>query len=201
MSIKSKSELLPVGALKANKKNPRKITDKEFDKLVESVSQFPELMQARPVIIDEDNVILAGHQRHKAVSKLGWTEVPVIRLTGLTDAQKDEVLIKDNLNNGDWDYDMLAKGFDTAWLRDVGMEAFKIGTPVDSIDLESDLEISESKGYSHPKISDAGYVKIEAVVSVDEKDAIFDVLNTIREQKDCSTGHALFLAVTNTTLQ
>jgi len=99
-----------ISQIKPNPENPRKINKFEFDKLVNSIEQDPDLLQAKPIIIDENNVILGGHQRYRACIQLGIQDVPVIVMSGLTDKKKKKLLIIDNTHNGEFDMDMLANG-------------------------------------------------------------------------------------------
>ena len=82
-----------ISQIKPNPENPRKINKFEFDKLVKSIEQDPDLLQAKPIIIDENNVILGGHQRYRACIQLGIQDVPVIVMNGLTDKKKKKLLI------------------------------------------------------------------------------------------------------------
>lgn len=68
---------LPLSKLKLNPKNPRFIRDEKFEKLKKSLKDFPEMMEARPIVIDENNMILGGNMRFRAAKELGWKEVPV----------------------------------------------------------------------------------------------------------------------------
>jgi len=99
-----------IAQLKPNPNNPRKISKDEFDKLVKSIEQDPELLNAKPILIDENNVILGGHQRYRACIQLGIQDVPVIVLNNLTERQKKKLLIIDNTHNGQFDMDALANG-------------------------------------------------------------------------------------------
>lgn len=83
------------------------------------------MLELRPIIIDDDNVILGGNMRYRALEALGYTEIPdawVKRASGLTDEQKREFLIKDNIGYGEWDFDTLFNEWDTDLLKDWGMD-------------------------------------------------------------------------------
>lgn len=108
--------------IKPNTDNPRIILDSKFKKLVKSISEFPEMLQLRPIIINEDNIILGGNMRYKAAIELGIKEIPVIYAEGLSKEQQDEFIIKDNINFGDWDMDILANQWETEQLKDWGIE-------------------------------------------------------------------------------
>jgi len=99
---------LPVEKLVLNETNPRKITDVEFEKLKKSVREDPLFFEARPVLIDENFKIFAGNMRYRAAVAEGKTEVPTIQLNGLPEEKKIDYMLKDNRQNGIWDYDILS---------------------------------------------------------------------------------------------
>lgn len=107
-----------ISQLKPNPNNPRKISKLEFDKLVTSIEQDPALLKAKPIIVDENNVILGGHQRYRACIQLGIQDVPVIIMSDLTEKQKKKLLIIDNTHNGEWDMDILSNDWDLSDLND-----------------------------------------------------------------------------------
>lgn len=94
--------------------NPRTIDVYKFESLKKSIQEFPEMLKVRPILIDEDNQILSGNMRHKACKDLNIDKVYVTVCEGLTDDQKRELVIKDNLNYGEWDNDVLDFNFDTS---------------------------------------------------------------------------------------
>jgi ParB-like chromosome segregation protein Spo0J len=100
-------EKVSVKDIKSNPKNPRTIKDEKFKKLVKSVQDFPEMLEIRPIVVDETMTILGGNMRFKACLEAGLTEVSIIIFGGLTEQKKNQFLIKDNVNYGDWDYMML----------------------------------------------------------------------------------------------
>lgn len=108
-----------VKEIKLNPKNPRVIKDDKFKKLVKSIEDFTEMLDLRPIVVDETMTILGGNMRFKACLEAGLTEVPIIIFDGLTDKKKHQFLIKDNINYGDWDYMMLE---DTQSLDDWGFD-------------------------------------------------------------------------------
>jgi len=101
--------------------NPRYIKDENFEKLVQSIKDFPEMAEARPLVVNKDYVILGGNMRFKAMLKAGWTEIPVKVVDWSEDKQK-EFIIKDNVSGGDWDWDVLANEWDAAQLEEWGVE-------------------------------------------------------------------------------
>ncbi len=111
----------------ANKENPRYISDKKFNKLVQSIKDFPQMLEKRPLVVDEDMVVLGGNMRLKALQKAGIKEIPIDIAEGWTDEQKKEFIIKDNVGFGEWDFDILANEWDTEKLNEWGLDFdFKI---------------------------------------------------------------------------
>lgn len=110
-----------VNELVLTEKNPRTISKKDFDVLKKSIKNFSSMMEVREIVVDENMRVLGGHQRIKALQALGKTKVKVKKVTGWTDDEKDEFLIKDNIANGDWDNDKLANEWDKEKLEEWGL--------------------------------------------------------------------------------
>jgi hypothetical protein len=111
-------------------KNPRYIKSKKHQELVKSLKSFPEMKDIREIVIDENKIILAGDKRCYALDELGYTDVRVKQVIGLSDAKKREFIIKDNNHSGDWDTDILANEYDIDELQDWGTD-FKFGSGAD----------------------------------------------------------------------
>ena len=91
--------------------NPRKISQEQLDKLKESIERNPDYFEARPIILSDrtgELVIIAGNQRYEACRQLGVSEVPTVLMKGLTEEREREIVIRDNVSNGEWDMDALA---------------------------------------------------------------------------------------------
>jgi len=99
---------MKINELKSNPNNPRLIKDHKFKQLVKSIQDFPQMLELRPIVIDENNMVLGGNMRLKACLEAGLTDVPVIHANNLTEAQKKEFIIKDNISFGEHDWDSLA---------------------------------------------------------------------------------------------
>lgn len=105
--------------------NPRTITRDKMNKLVESIKNNQDYFEARPIICSDrtgELVILAGNQRYKAAKIAGLTEVPVVVLHGLTEEREKELIIRDNVELGDWDMDILANEWDIELLKACGVD-------------------------------------------------------------------------------
>ena len=83
------------------------------------------MLKLRPVVVDENYIILGGNMRYRAMVELGHKEVWVIKASDLTDEQKQQFIIKDNISFGDWDYDILANEWDSVELEDWGLNVWQ----------------------------------------------------------------------------
>lgn len=107
-------------------KNPRKIRDKQLSKLMESIKENKQYFEARPIILSDrtgELVVIAGNQRLEAATRLDLKEVPTFLMSGLTIDKEQEIIIRDNVTNGDWDYTALAE-WDNTKLIDWGVDIF-----------------------------------------------------------------------------
>ena len=140
---------LEINKLIPNKDNPRIIKDDKFKKLVKSIKEFPEMLELRPIVVDEDMVILGGNMRHKACIEAGLTEVPIKIAEGLTEEQKQEFIVKDNVGFGEWEWDILANEWDSVQLTEWGLDVWENlddKKPEDGlIDDDEIPEVKESK--------------------------------------------------------
>ena len=108
--------------IKPNPNNPRIIKDDKFKKLVKSIQDFPRMLELRPIVIDENNIVLGGNMRLKACKEAGLTDVPVVKASDLTEEQKKEFIVKDNVGFGEWDWDDLANNWEVEQLTEWGLD-------------------------------------------------------------------------------
>jgi len=113
---------MKINLIKPNPNNPRIIKDDKFKKLVQSIKEFPQMLELRPIVIDENNIVLGGNMRLKACQELGLKDVPTIYAKDLTEEQKKEFIIKDNVGFGEWDWDDLANNWDAEELNEWGLD-------------------------------------------------------------------------------
>ena len=126
-----------INEVKTNPKNPRLIKDDKFKKLVKSIQEFPQMLELRPIVVDENNIVLGGNMRLKACKEAGLKEVYIVKAENLTELQKDEFIVKDNVGFGEWDWDMLANEWDVEKIQDWGLDL-----PVD-LSVQEVLEAEE----------------------------------------------------------
>ncbi len=105
------TELINIDELKTHEDNPRIIDTYKFNSLLESLTDMPQMLEARPIVVDSENRVIAGNMRYLACKELGWDKVPVKKVNLSADKLK-EIMIKDNLSYGDWDYKVLEEQFD-----------------------------------------------------------------------------------------
>ena len=116
------SKLVKISEVKLNPNNPRQIKDDKFKNLIKSIKDFPEMLNIRPIVVNEDMVILGGNMRFRACKEAGLKEVPVIVANNLTEDQQREFLIKDNVSGGEWDWDLLANEWEVEQLEEWGLD-------------------------------------------------------------------------------
>ena len=111
--------------IKNNPNNPRIIKDDKFKKLVNSIKGLPQMLDIRPIVVDENMIVLGGNMRLKACKEAGLKEVPIIKASQLTEEQKKEFILRDNQSYGEWDIKLLST-WDKDILLDSGFEDFEL---------------------------------------------------------------------------
>jgi len=187
-------EIVKLSEVKLNPNNPRLIKDDKFKKLVQSIKDFPEMLNIRPIVVNSDMVILGGNMRYKACLEAGLKEVPVI-ITNLSEDKQREFLIKDNTSGGEWDWEVLANEWDTEKLEEWGLT-------LPGFDINAD-ELGEE--FSLPDGDKAPFQQMTFTLADEQaeqiKNAIADIKQT-EEYKYCETmgnensnGNALYLII------
>lgn len=104
-------QIVKISELRAHEANPRTITTRKFEFLKQSIQEFPDMLAIRPIIVDVQNRILCGNMRFRACLDLGMTEIPVKKIE-ISEERAKELMVKDNLSYGDWDWDALDFNWD-----------------------------------------------------------------------------------------
>jgi hypothetical protein len=136
-------ELIKISKLKLNPLNPRFIRDEKFEKLVQSLKDFPEMANVRPIVCNTDFVILGGNMRFRAMKEAGWKEAPV-DVVDWDEAKQREFIIKDNVGFGEWEWDVLANVWDAKELEKWGLDIpnWSAGSDLNGMN-EDDLDLNE----------------------------------------------------------
>ena len=190
-----KTELVSIKLVKSNPNNPRIIKDDKFKKLVASIQEFPKMLEIRPIVVNDDMIVLGGNMRLKACIHAGLKEVPIIKVSDLTEQEQKQFIIKDNVSGGEWDWSMLANEWDVTELEDWGLS-------VGGFDLNSDElgeEFSLADGDKSPFQQITFTLADEQAEQI--KNAITDIKKT-EEYKYAETmgnentnGNALYLII------
>ena len=136
-----KTELVSIKLVKSNPNNPRIIKDDKFKKLVASIQEFPKMLEIRPIVVNDEMVVLGGNMRLKACIHAGLKEVPIIKVSDLTEQEQKQFIIKDNVSGGEWDWNMLANEWDAEELDAWGLDVPDFGKELEA--EEDDFEAPE----------------------------------------------------------
>lgn len=142
-SQEMKIETIQTKRLKPNPANPRTIRDDKFRKLVQSIREFPKMLEIRPIVVNAQNEVLGGNMRLRACIEAGLTEVPIIRAETLTDDEQRRFIITDNAGFGEWDWEALANEWDAEELSEWGLDVPDFAANTKNEAEEDDYEIPE----------------------------------------------------------
>ena len=175
-------EKVKISAIKANSKNPRVIKDDKFRKLVQSIREFPEMLEKRPLVcftdVDKKYVVLGGNMRLKASIEVGLKELPIVLADDWTQEQRDEFLIKDNVGFGEWDWDQLANEWDSELLDNWGLDIPNFDSePVgdDLIGGEKNKPATLKITFESPEQLQKAEIDIQELIDRKYKNAYFSV--------------------------
>ena len=154
--------------VKTNPKNPRIIKDDKFRKLVKSIQEFPQMLELRPIVVDENNIVLGGNMRLKACKEAGLKEIFIVKADNLTEEQKDEFIVKDNVGFGEWDWDELANTFEAEQLEDWGLDVPGLKEPTEEGEIFFSSEIDQRSNYVVLKFStDIDFLNIQTLLGLE----------------------------------
>lgn len=144
--IQTKTEYVPVADLHINDKNPRFIHEKDFERLCLSIKENSDYFEARPILANMKKMIFAGTMRYRAAIEVGLVEVPVIFMD-VSPEREEELMIRDNVNNGRWDFDILANEFDSDKLINWGVDMEAFNFDQDIADIEEITSFGEGVNF------------------------------------------------------
>jgi hypothetical protein len=136
--------------VKSNTANPRIIKDGKFKQLVQSIKEFPEMLELRPIVVNADMVVLGGNMRLKACIDAGLKEVPIIIADSLDEAKQKEFIIKDNVGFGEWDWNVLANEWEVEELVAWGLD-LPLDQQIDELEDGEEIELPQSVQLEPPK--------------------------------------------------
>lgn len=172
-------DLTDIKKIKPNPDNPRVIKNDAYKRLVKSIQDFPEMLELRPIVIDENGVILGGNMRYRACVDAGMKQVPTVQAETLTEEQKREFIIKDNVAFGDWNWSMLASEWDPAVLSE-----WNIDLPVEK-EAKTEGEII----FSNELDQESNYVVLKFSTDIDwlHAQSFFGLKNTYAKRANGKT--------------
>ncbi len=124
--IIQKIQYVEVSRLKLHEDNPRIIKDDQFKNLCQSLKDNPRFFETRPILCNKEMVVFAGNMRLRAALEIGMKEVPV-SIMDVSEEKQRELLVRDNVQNGEWQVDALANEYDAGELSSFGMDVAKMG--------------------------------------------------------------------------
>jgi hypothetical protein len=159
---------IPIKDIKSNPNNPRIIKDDKFKKLVQSIIDFPRMLEIRPIVVNDDMVVLGGNMRLKACKEAGLKEIPVIKASDLTPEQQREFIIKDNVGFGEWDWAMLANEWDSDELQDWGLDIPEKKEEEEEGEIKFSTEIDFESNYIVLKFTnDIDWLNIKSILGLE----------------------------------
>lgn len=201
-----KIETVEITQVKPYPDNPRKISDKAVDKVALSLKEFG---WQQPIVVDEKNVIVAGHTRHRAAEKLGFREVPILRAVGLSDEKVRAYRFMDNRSHEEssWDWDKAVKEiselldgnkidegllgfdegeFDYIKLRFQEMETDK-QISKDNEENDGDESVKTSNTFTNPSDENNRFVEFSLLLTEDDRKELYKILNEIKTNNNLKT--------------
>lgn len=137
--------------IKPNPNNPRVLKDDKFKKLVQSLKDFPEMANVRPIVVNTEMIVLGGNMRLRAMQEAGWKKAPV-QIVDWSIEKQNEFIIKDNVGYGEWDWDVLANEWNESELITWGLDipelkAIDEAEEGDNIKIPKSLQVIPKKEY------------------------------------------------------
>ncbi len=190
--------MIKLSTIKSNPNNPRVIKDDRFAKLVNSIKEFPKMMELRPMVVNADNIVLGGNMRLKALKEAGYTEVPeawVKSAESLTEEEQRRFIIADNVGFGEWNWEELANDWDSEKLEEWGLSL--PGFDIDSDELGEEFSLAD--GDKEPfqqmtfTLADEQAEQIKNAITDIKKTDEYKYAETMGNEN--SNGNALYLII------
>jgi hypothetical protein len=191
----AKHKYVKISDVKLNPNNPRLIKDDKFKKLVQSIKDFPEMLDIRPIVVNADMVVLGGNMRLKACKEAGLKEVPIIMADNLTEEQQREFLIKDNVSGGEWDWDILANEWDVQQITDWGVDVGGFDVNADELGTEFSLPDGDKLPFQQMTftLADEQAEQIKNAIADIKETEEYKYAETMGNEN--SNGNALYLII------
>lgn len=188
------TEKINIKKLKPNPANPRTIRDDKFHKLVQSVKDFPQMLEIRPIVVNDQYEVLGGNMRLRACIEAGMKEVTIIRASELTEDQQRRFIVVDNVGFGEFDMDALANEWDAEELQEWGVD----------LPVFADISIG-TDGFSLPDGDKEPFQQMTFTLADEQATQVKNAISDIKETEEYkyaetmgnenSNGNALYLII------
>jgi len=193
--VKVEIKTVKLSQIKLNPDNPRRIGNVDMARLVKSLTDFPDMLNIREIVVDETMTVLGGNMRLLALRKIRAKEATAKIVKGLTEAQKREFIIKDNATFGDWDFDLLANSWADLSLKEWGITMPEINAADDLVDLI----VTEKEWKAANKTTEAAIEALSAKIKKITEDHPREINSAMAVIVNNGSGNAvLFLVDPNT---
>ena len=181
--------------IKSNPNNPRIIKDDKFKKLVASIKEFPQMLSLRPIVVNDNMIVLGGNMRLKACKEAGLKEVPVIKASDLNEEQQKAFIIKDNVGYGEWDWDMLANEWDAEELVEWGLDIPSYDINASELGTDFDLPNGDKSPFQQMTftLADEQAIQIQNAIQDIKMTDEYKYAETMGNEN--SNGNALYLII------
>jgi len=191
---------MKVGAIRLSTNNPRLIKDEKFQKLVKSITDFPEMLNIRPIVVNDEMEIIGGNMRYSAAIECGLQDIPVMVAKGLTIEQQNEFTIKDNVSAGEWNWAELITNWSANDLSEWGFDNHAFATAESVFEDfnnkdEEPYEPEQVKYSESPTITDDGYVRFEMVLLDTDKKILTSKINAVKNEFKVSNAEAFMYII------
>ena len=185
--------------IKPNPKNPRVIKDEKFAKLVQSLKDFPEMLEKRPLVCFTDTdcklVVLGGNMRLKAAKEIGLKKLPVVLADDWTEEQKSQFLIKDNVGFGEWNWEELQADWDVEQLSDWGLDLPGFDLNSDNLGTDFNLPDGDKAPFQQMTFTLADEQAEQIKIAIDEIKETEEYKYAETMGNENSNGNALYLII------
>jgi hypothetical protein len=187
-------QVVPISSIKPNPSNPRLIKDDKFHKLVQSLKDFPEMANVRPIVVNQDMVILGGNMRYKAMKEAKWKEVPV-QVVDWDEAKQREFIIKDNVGFGEWDWEDLGNSWNAEELEAWGLDVPGFDFNADNLDTDFTLADGDKPPFQQMTftLADEQATQIKNAIAIIKETEEYKYAETMGNEN--SNGNALYLII------
>jgi hypothetical protein len=189
---------MKLSKLKGNPNNPRIIKDDKFKKLVKSINDFPKMMALRPIVVDENFIVQGGNMRLKALQEIGFKDIPdewIKQVKDLSEDEKKQFIIKDNVGFGEWDWDDLANNWDAEQLTEWGLDIPNFVNDSDEFGTEFSLPDGDKAPFQQMTftLADEQATQIKNAIEEIKRTEEYKYAETMGNEN--SNGNALYLII------